>query len=92
MEVKLNQEEEAIKAPSFDPRKNYQWKEDSTFNLSATEFGTMHRLLTKFLHGNITPASILGVADIFAILQHKLKQAVEAGEATELKEEAKETE
>lgn len=79
-----NQETAVETKPVFDPRKNYEWKETSEFIITATEFGVIHRNLSKFLSGPITPSTILGIADIFTIVQTKLKESVESGESKEL--------
>lgn len=71
----------------FDPQKNYSWQKETEFKLSGTEFSLMFNNLNKFLTSDaISPKGIMALLDVGLILQAKLKDAVEQGQAVEVKE------
>lgn len=71
------------KTTKFDPTKNYAWEKDTLFTLSGTEFALIFNHLNQFMKAPITIESSFKLLDISMILQQKLSQAVESGEAKE---------
>jgi len=67
----------------FDPSKNYSWEKDTQFTLSGTEFALIFNHLNQFMKAPITIESSFKLLDISMVLQQKLAQAVESGEAKE---------
>jgi hypothetical protein len=73
-------------SPKFDPSKQYKWSPDTKFILAASEYGMILNGFRAIL--NTTEAkNILMVLKASEILEEKLKQAVETGQAQEIKKE-----
>lgn len=78
---------ETVETPQFDPLKSYKWSKDTTFNFTGPEFVRLQMLLRDVVFGNVSFQSMLKTQEAFNIVQSKLKEAVEAGVATEATEE-----
>jgi len=72
---------------TFSPSKSYTWQPETKFPLSGNEFGMMYKYVLEFLTSPYSPSTTMKMSEVFAIIQSKLKVAVEAGEATELQKE-----
>lgn len=81
----------AQKEFTFDPSKNYSWEKDTQFTLSGTEFALIFNHLNQFMKAPITIESSFKLLDISMVLQQKLAQAVESGEAKETASTPQET-
>lgn len=74
-------EEKALK-PSYDARKQYQWKEEDEFAFSGPEFSTLYNTLKEAaLSPNGTSAYNLALA--YDVVQKALIAGVEVGLVTE---------
>lgn len=67
----------------LDPQKSYEWKKETEFKLSGEEFALMYNNVNSFLQSALSPATMLKLVDVSIILQKKLADAVQNGEAVE---------
>lgn len=63
--------------PIYDPSKAYSWTPEDTFTLQGGEFGLLFNTLVR------KEGELLRDLEIINILKLKLKESVEAGEASE---------
>lgn len=78
---KVKEVEQVI--PEFDPSKRYRWTPEDKFEMSGVEFA----ILLNYVMSK--RQQLLQDLEATSLLEQKLKEAVEAGKATEVVEEAK---
>lgn len=79
--------QQAPKLPLYDPQKGYTWNPKDDFVLSGNEFGLLYQVVKTDVSapGGVSTRDKMAA---FNLLEDILKQAVEAGVATEIKNEA----
>ncbi len=61
----------------FDPRKQYGWKPEDTFEVTGEQFSLLYNVLSTFMVSPLTPIAFTHLADAHITLRNVLKDTYE---------------
>lgn len=68
---------------TFKPGAKYNWKPDSQITITGEQFEILYNNLSRFMVADLSPLSIISVAEAHTVVFNILAQMVENGLATE---------